>query len=66
MTRADAGSRKLRRSWVRAHQRRTEQRRCACAPAGYREIARRSGWEHVSTVVARVMEGLARAGGLSL
>jgi hypothetical protein len=64
MTRADAGSRKMRRSWVRAHQRRIEQRRCA--PAEYREIARRSGWEHVSTVVARVMDGLARAGGLSL
>jgi hypothetical protein len=64
MTRADTGSRKLRRSWVRAHHRRIEQRRPT--PPAYREIARRAGWEHVSTVVARVMDGLARAGGLSL
>jgi hypothetical protein len=62
MTRADAGSRKLRRSWVRAHQWRIEQRR---TPAEYREIASRAGFEHVSTIVARVMERLARAGGLS-
>jgi hypothetical protein len=61
--RADASSRKVRRSWVRAHQRRIEQRR---TPTEYREIARRAGWEHISTVVARVMERLSRAGGVSL
>jgi hypothetical protein len=62
-TRADAGSRKMRRSWVRAHLQNIEQRR---TPAEYREIARRAGWEHISTVVARVMERLSRAGGVSL
>jgi hypothetical protein len=55
-------SRRLRRSWVAAHARHVNR----VQPVSRVESYRRGGWEHISGPLRRVVEGLARAGGLSL
>jgi hypothetical protein len=59
---ATAESRRLRRSWVAAYARHVNR----VQPAPRVGSFRRGGWEHVSGPLRRVLEGLARAGGLSL